>query len=293
MNLEEIRQVVAFMKENGVCELSYTEKNASVSLKLAPPPPPHGKGPGGHPWKEHKGAPEAEENPFEPDYSGVSVEFYDDGDEADEDSVELKKAAKAAKKAAKAAVKEARAAAKEAAKAAKAAVRKATDNVNTAAEQVDAEEQAVEVELDAAEAELDAMDAELDAAEAELDAEPDAAEAEQDAAEAAEEPAAEAQPEEKGNTVVVTIDAESLKAGAKEAADKVTDAVVNTAKIGMELGKQGLQFLKDKRDEYLASSEAPKATDTPAQQPEEPEASEAPIEIEITLEDDSQQKDEE
>ncbi|MCD8142584.1 MAG: hypothetical protein LUD83_04815 [Clostridiales bacterium] len=93
--------------------------------------------------------------------------------------------------------------------------------------------------------------------------------------------------------MVVTIDAESLKAGAKEAADKVTDAVVNTAKIGMELGKQGLQFLKDKRDEYLASSEAPKTTDTPVQQPEEPEAPEAPIEIEITLEDDSQQKDEE
>ncbi|MCD7920199.1 MAG: hypothetical protein LUG45_09060 [Clostridiales bacterium] len=291
MNLEEIRQVVAFMKENGVCELSYTEKNASVSLKLAPPPPPHGKGPGGHPWKERKGAPEAEENPFEPDYSGVSVEFYDDGDEADEDSMELKKAAKAAKKAAKAAVKEARAAAKEAAKAAKAAVKKATDNVN-AAEQVDAEEQAVEVELDAAEAELDAMDAELDAAEAELDAEQDAAEAEQDAAEAAEEPADEAQPEEKGNTVVVTIDAESLKAGAKEAADKVTDAVVTTAKIGMELGKQGLQFLKDKRDEYLANNEAPNTPDAPAQQPEEPEAPEAPIEIEITLEDDSQQKDE-
>ncbi|MCC8099998.1 MAG: TolC family protein [Clostridiales bacterium] len=278
MNLEEIRQVVAFMKENGVCELSYTEKNASVSLKLAPPPPPHGKGPGGHPWKEHKGAPETEENPFEPDYSGVSVEFYDDGDEADEDNMELKKAAKAAKKAAKAAVKEARAAAKEAAKAAKAAVKKATDNVNTAAEQVDAEEQATE-------AELDELDAALDAAEAELDAELDAAEAESDAAEA--------QPEEKGSTVVVTIDTESIKAGAKEAADKVTDAVVSTAKIGMELGKQGLQYLKDKRDEYLANSEASKTTDAPVQQPEEPEDSEAPIEIEITLEDDSQQKDEE
>ncbi|MCD8086673.1 MAG: hypothetical protein LUF28_10265 [Clostridiales bacterium] len=291
MNLEEIRQVVAFMKENGVCELSYTEKNASVSVKLAPPPPPHGKGPGfaGRPGKEHKGAPEAEKDPFEPDYSGVSVEFYDDGDEEDEDNKELKKAAKAARKAAKAAVKEARAAAREATKAAKAAVKKATDNVNAAAEEAD-----VDAEEVATEAELDAMDAELDAAEAELDAELDAAEAEQDAAEAAEEPAPEAQPEEKGgNTVVVTIDAESLKAGAKEAADKVTDAVVTTAKIGMELGKQGLQFLKDKRDEYLTNNEAAKTPDAPAQQPEEQEAPEAPIEIEITLEDDSDKKDEE
>lgn len=35
MNLDEIREIVDFMKENGLSELEYSEKNTSIRLKLA------------------------------------------------------------------------------------------------------------------------------------------------------------------------------------------------------------------------------------------------------------------
>ncbi|MCD7928584.1 MAG: hypothetical protein LUF86_00295, partial [Clostridiales bacterium] len=40
MKLDELQELVDFMKENGVAELEYTEKNNSVHLRLAPPAPP-------------------------------------------------------------------------------------------------------------------------------------------------------------------------------------------------------------------------------------------------------------
>lgn len=39
MNFDEMREIVAFMKENGLCELEYTDKHTSVKLRLAPPEP--------------------------------------------------------------------------------------------------------------------------------------------------------------------------------------------------------------------------------------------------------------
>lgn len=39
MNLDEIREIVDFMKENGLSELEYSEKNTSIRLKLASPAP--------------------------------------------------------------------------------------------------------------------------------------------------------------------------------------------------------------------------------------------------------------
>lgn len=40
MKLNEIREIVDFMKEAGVCELEYQERHTSIRLKLAPPAPP-------------------------------------------------------------------------------------------------------------------------------------------------------------------------------------------------------------------------------------------------------------
>ncbi|MCD8191114.1 MAG: hypothetical protein LUD78_13030, partial [Clostridiales bacterium] len=40
MKLDELKELVDFMKENGVAELEYAEKNNSVHLRLAPPAPP-------------------------------------------------------------------------------------------------------------------------------------------------------------------------------------------------------------------------------------------------------------
>jgi hypothetical protein len=45
MKLNEIREIVAFMKEAGVSELEYTERSTSIRLKLTPPAPPAPLGP--------------------------------------------------------------------------------------------------------------------------------------------------------------------------------------------------------------------------------------------------------
>ena len=49
MKLNEIREIVAFMKEEGVCELEYTERSTSIRLKLTPPAPPK-------PWDRFRAA---------------------------------------------------------------------------------------------------------------------------------------------------------------------------------------------------------------------------------------------
>lgn len=50
MKLNEIREIVAFMKEEGVCELEYTERNTTIRLKMAPPAPQR-------PWERFRGTP--------------------------------------------------------------------------------------------------------------------------------------------------------------------------------------------------------------------------------------------
>lgn len=55
MNLDEIREIVAFMKENGICELEYSEKHTSVKLKLAPPHGPRHEHLDHHEHRGHHG----------------------------------------------------------------------------------------------------------------------------------------------------------------------------------------------------------------------------------------------
>ena len=50
MKLNEIREIVDFMKENGLSELEYKERHTSIRLKLAPPAPP------ATPWERFKAA---------------------------------------------------------------------------------------------------------------------------------------------------------------------------------------------------------------------------------------------
>ena len=54
MKLNEIREIVAFMKEAGVSELEYTERSTSIRLKLTPNAPQR-------PWDRFRGAPETSE----------------------------------------------------------------------------------------------------------------------------------------------------------------------------------------------------------------------------------------
>lgn len=75
MKLNEIREIVAFMKEEGVCELEYTERSTSIRLKLTPPAPPR-------PWdrfragQETPEASEAEDAQAEPvEDEGTNVEI--------------------------------------------------------------------------------------------------------------------------------------------------------------------------------------------------------------------------
>lgn len=56
MKLNEIREIVAFMKEEGVCELEYTERSTSIRLKLTPPAPPR-------PWDRFRSAAETPDIP--------------------------------------------------------------------------------------------------------------------------------------------------------------------------------------------------------------------------------------
>lgn len=70
MNLDEIREIVAFMKENGLCELEYSEKHTSIKLKLAPPRGSHHEHLDHHEHRGHHGpkpsvAEEAPEAPVE------------------------------------------------------------------------------------------------------------------------------------------------------------------------------------------------------------------------------------
>ncbi|MCD8147828.1 MAG: hypothetical protein LUD84_11250, partial [Clostridiales bacterium] len=63
MKLDELQELVDFMKENGVAELEYTEKNNSVHLRLAPPPPPGSPRPkkaerSPVPWEEGENTPD-------------------------------------------------------------------------------------------------------------------------------------------------------------------------------------------------------------------------------------------
>lgn len=257
MNLEEMSKLVAFMKENGVAQLSYSSKGTSVSLSLMPPRPPKG----GRPGPMFLG--KKEESSFAPESSEIEVEFSTASEGADEmepdalDSKALKAMAKEARRAAKAAAKEAKAAAKEAARAAKEALKRYQEAA--AAEGDETKEAPAEVAQDAAE---------LDTAEAELDAEAETLEIDLEPAEA-----------EPGRTI--SIDTDELKETAMQAAARVGDAATAAAKIGVQLGMQGLQYLKDKRDELVRKAED--ASDAPKAEPPAKETTPEDS-IELTLE---------
>ena len=76
MKLNEIREIVAFMKEAGVCELEYKERSTSIRLKLTPPVPQR-------PWNlfraaapETPEAPEAEDaEPVEDEGTNVEIDL--------------------------------------------------------------------------------------------------------------------------------------------------------------------------------------------------------------------------
>lgn len=76
MKLNEIREIVAFMKEAGVCELEYKERSTSIRLKLTPPVPQR-------PWNlfraaapETPEAPEAEDaEPVEDKGTNVEIDL--------------------------------------------------------------------------------------------------------------------------------------------------------------------------------------------------------------------------
>ena len=76
MKLNEIREIVAFMKEAGVCELEYKERSTSIRLKLTPPAPQR-------PWNlfraaapETPEAPEAEDaEPVEDEGTNVEIDL--------------------------------------------------------------------------------------------------------------------------------------------------------------------------------------------------------------------------
>lgn len=72
MNLSELRKLVAFMKENGLCELEYSEKHTSVKLRLAPPPPPP---PFGH--RGPRPRPMHKDEPVEAEYDLTDEEDLD------------------------------------------------------------------------------------------------------------------------------------------------------------------------------------------------------------------------
>jgi nicotinate-nucleotide--dimethylbenzimidazole phosphoribosyltransferase len=291
MNLEQVRKIVAFMKENGVMELSYTGKDSSISLTLAPPPPPRGKrGPRPVPgWEEPRPAAHTEEEDIPEAFAADDP--ITDSDTLKEMAKEAKAAAKVAareaKAAAKSAAKEAKAAAKEAARAAKEAM-KNYQEAEKAAAQAGAEDDAdgpeIEVEFafenepEEPESPEETSDIDIELPDAMLDEEP--AKAAPEAEPAA--PAADKEP-------LIDLDTEAIKQGAKQAAAFVTDAAVTTAKIGVQLGKQGFQYLKGKGAELLAKAEeeaakAEAAKSAPAEvAPAEP-APEAPAEaVVVTL----------
>ena len=86
MDLNELRELVNFMKEHGLSELEYKEKHASVRLKLAPPAPPFF----GHrrPGPEPLGK--------EPDFEPVPPRPDEEPPRPEMDMEELKAAAKSA-----------------------------------------------------------------------------------------------------------------------------------------------------------------------------------------------------
>lgn len=86
MKLNEIREIVAFMKEEGVCELEYTERSTSIRLKLTPPAPPR-------PWDRFRGAAEAPEAPEAEDAQAEPVE-----DEGTNVEIDLNEAAEKVRK---------------------------------------------------------------------------------------------------------------------------------------------------------------------------------------------------
>lgn len=73
MKLNEIREIVEFMKEAGVCELEYTERSTSIHLKLNPPAPVR-------PWDRLRtvAAPEVTEAPEAQDAEAVPEEELED-----------------------------------------------------------------------------------------------------------------------------------------------------------------------------------------------------------------------
>lgn len=91
MNLDELRKLVDFMKENGLCELEYSEKHTSVKLRLATPVI--------SPFGHHGSRPMNRDEPIETDYDLTDDEDMDI--DVDELKASAKKAArKAAQKAA-------------------------------------------------------------------------------------------------------------------------------------------------------------------------------------------------
>lgn len=234
MNLDEIREIVDFMKENGLCELEYREKNSAVRLKLAPPPF-HGEG---APCPPPFGEPEEEE--LYPDEEESAAPEESEPFLSDEKREEMKQAAaEAAAEVKKAAYKAAGAAGEHLGSVADYLKSKRDEHLaggTPGAYDVD-----LEIE-DMKSGEPEGGDTPSNPYEGLLDEDDLSGEEEAPAQEESAEP--------------VALDTESAKTAAKRAAE----AVGNTAKAGYTLGKAGLKrgrtFLSDllgKKDETVAA----------------------------------------
>lgn len=236
MKLDDLQELVDFMKENGVAELDYAEKNNSVHLRLAPPAPPV------PPCPEGAGGP------------NVTAE-------------DVKNAATKAAAAFSDSVKASAAAAAE-------FIKTKRDERAAGEEPVDAE-----VEEPAEEPEDEAEEA---AAPAEETAEAETED--EDAEEEAEEAPAEEEPEDEDEEEEEADDEEKVKlntGAVRSAAKKAGEAVANTAKAGVSLGKLGLTKGRDALSALFPQKDEPEAE---AEEPvsEEPAAEEAPADEEET-----------
>lgn len=240
MNLDEIREIVDFMKENGLCELEYREKNSAVRLKLAPPPF-HGEGVPCPPPPH-----EAPEEELYPDEEVFGTEASEEAEPffSEEKREEMKQAAAEVKQAAAEAAAGVKKATYKAAGAAGEHLGNVADYLKSKRDEhlAGGTPGAYDVDLeieDMKPEETEGNDTPSNPYEGLLDENDISGE--------------EAAPE---TAEPVTLDTESAKVAAKRAAE----AVGNTAKAGYTLGKAGLQrgktFLSDligKKDETVAA----------------------------------------
>jgi hypothetical protein len=225
MNLDEIREIVDFMKENGLCELEYSEKNTSVRLKLAPPPPPRHHH---HPCPPPE-APAPEQGEETPEAVKVEVTPVEEDEENPIISDEVKQAAAEAAAIAAAEVKKA---AEKAAAAVSESIKAGADFLKTKREEYKPS-QPVEVELDGEDDEEEVDESIL----GEVD---DVVTPEEDSS--------------------VKLDT----AAAKRAVEKTAETLLNTAKAGATLGKMGILHGKHVLTDFIKSKQDSKAEEDPA-----------------------------